>query len=165
MKYIKAYGLEENEFYYFEVDAYMTAYRQVSITDDQYIVSIAPDFQLSDQEVEMFDGDEAISIELFNEVWEKAVAPYKATWVQVKQNYLPTDSVTGTIMMFYPQGVIIRLSHDVYAVADDIEFRRHTRPEHMYPGYRVHGTVKHYDDNNFWLVLENCKVTGEKMSV
>lgn len=162
IKYIKAYGIEENEFYYFEVDTDMIAYRQVTVTGEKYFVSIAPDFHLTDQEVELFDGDEEISREAFHAVWDKAVAPYKDTWSQVMQSYALQDSVKGTIMMFYPQGVIIKLSEDAYAVADDTELRRHIRPEYMYPGYIVEGIIKQYDENNFWLVLENCNVLGEK---
>lgn len=162
MRYLKARGVEDNEFYYFEVDAQMTAYRQVSMREGEYKVSIAPDFHLTDQEVEVFEGDEEISLEAFNEVWEKAVEPYKASWEQAKQNYLLGDLVTGTIEMFYPHGVIIRLTEEVYAVTDDPQLRQQTRPEFMYPGNQVQGTVTHYDDTHFWLVLESCKVIEGK---
>jgi len=61
LKYIKAQGIEEQENYYFEVDAEMIAYRQVTVMNDCYRVSIAPDFLLAEKEIELFEGDEEIS--------------------------------------------------------------------------------------------------------
>lgn len=161
MKYIKAQGIEEQENYYFEVDAEMIAYRQVTVMNDCYRVSIAPDFLLAEKEIELFEGDEEISQEQFNEIWYEAVAPYRVDWEQVKQNYARGTVVRGSIMMFYPQGVIIQLSDTAYAIADTAELRTHTKPELMYPGYQVQGTVTGYDDNNFWLILDHCTVSDE----
>lgn len=161
MKYIKAQGIEELEYYYFEVDAEMIAYRQVTVMNDCYRVSIAPDFVLAEKEIELFEGDEEISQEQFNEIWNKAVAPYRGDWEQVKQDYARGIAVSGSIMMFYPQGAIIQLSGTAYAIADTAELRTHTKPELMYPGYQVQGTVTGYDDNNFWLILDHCTVSDE----
>lgn len=161
MKYIKAQCIEEQEYYYFEIDTEMIAYRQVTVMNDRYKVSIAPDFFLAEKEIEPFEGDEEISQEQFNEIWDKAVAPYKVDWDQVKQDYVHGTVVTGSIMMFYPQGVIIQLSDTAYAIADTAELRTHTKPELMYPGYQVQGTVTGYDDNNFWLILDHCTVSDE----
>lgn len=163
MKYIKAQGIEELEYYYFEVDTEMIAYRQVTVMNDCYRVSIAPDFFLAEKEIELFEGDEEISQEQFNEIWDKAVSPYRVDWDQVKQDYVYGTVVTGSIMMFYPQGVIIQLSETAYAIADTTELRTHTKPELMYPGNQVRGTVTGYDDNNFWLILAHCAVSDKGM--
>lgn len=162
MKYIKASGLEENEVYYFEIDAHMVAYRQVSVVDGQCLVSVAPDFHLIETEVELFEGDEEIAPEAFNEIWRKAVMPYKEAWNKAKLLYPPGKNVVGTILMFYPQGVIIQLDQEAFAVADDPGLRSKTPPMWMYPGYRVEGRIERADENNLMLVLENCRVTGEK---
>lgn len=161
MKYIRAQGIEEQEYYYFEVDDEMIAYRQVTLMNDCYKLSIAPEFYLAEGEIECFEGDEDISQEQFNEIWDKAVASYRVGWEQVKLDYAPGTLVNGIIKMFYPQGVIIQLSDRAYAVADSEELRTHTRPELMYPGYLVQGVIAGYDDNNLWLVLEHCTVSDE----
>ncbi|MFD0717209.1 hypothetical protein [Paenibacillus sp. GCM10027626] len=154
MKYFKAHGVEDGEWYYFEIDDDNVAYRQVTIIDDHCSVSIAPDFQLSETEVEIFEGDEEISAEAFGEVWTRAIEPYKPAWERAKQCYSLHHSVAGAIAMFYPQGVIVKIEEDVYAIADFNEVRKSAKLEHLYPGYRITGTVKGYDENNFWLVLE-----------
>ncbi|GAA0392876.1 hypothetical protein [Paenibacillus motobuensis] len=163
MKYVKAQGIEEQEYYYFEVDAEMIAYRQVTVMNDCYRISIAPDFYLAEKEIELFEGDEEITQEQFNEIWYKAVAPYRVGWEQVKLDYARGTLVNGSIRMFYPQGVIIQLSDTVYAIADTEELRTHTKPKLMYPGYQVQGTVTGYDDNNFWLTLDHCTVSDERV--
>ncbi|WMT38895.1 hypothetical protein RE628_15240 [Paenibacillus sp. D2_2] len=156
MKYIKAQGIEEQEYYYFEVDAEMIAYRQITVMNGRYMISIAPDFFLAEKEIELFEGDEEISHEQFNEIWNKAIAPYRTDWEQVKQDYVRGTVVNGSMMMFYPQGVIIQLSETAYAIADTSMLSAQTKPELMYPGYQVQGTVTGYDNNNFWLILEHC---------
>lgn len=162
MKYIKANGIDDNELYYFEIDERGAAYRQVSFAEGRCRVSIAPDFQLCETEVEIFDGDEEITPEAFEEVWHTAVEPYKNAWEETKRQYRPGTTVTGTIQMFYPQGVIIRLDGESYAVANDPVLRMHTPPAWMYPGYQVEGTVGGADESNFWIKLESCRVTGKR---
>jgi len=158
LRYIKARGIEEQEILYFEVDVNRTAYRQVYVTENRSFVSIAPDFYLSDQEVEMYDGDVEITEEAFEKIWKEATGLYRAAWEHVKGTYSLQDSVVGTIRMFYPQGVLIQLSEEGYAVADYDKLRQNTNPAHMYPGYQVQGTIKQYDELNFWLLLEDCVV-------
>lgn len=161
MKYIKAKGIEENEVYYFEVDERMVAYRQVTLEEGECKVSIARDFHLIETEVELFEGDEEIPKEEFLQVWEKAVEPYAPSWKRTKQQMNISDTVIGRIEMFYPQGAIIRLGRDAYAITDYSEIKRHTDPAHMYPGYKVEGKITGYDERNYWLILDHCKVIGE----
>ncbi|MGM0714388.1 hypothetical protein [Brevibacillus parabrevis] len=162
MLYLLARGVEENELYYFELDENGIAYRQVTVTDGRSLVSAAPDFMLSEKVVERYEGDEDISREAFQAIWQKATAPRKAAFEQAKQRFLPGDPVTGTIAMFYPQGVIIKLSDEVYAVADDAPLRAKSKREEMSPGYIVQGTIQGYEEDNFWLVLADCTIIGKK---
>lgn len=165
MIYIKAKGLEDNELYYFEVDHNRTAHRQITALDEtRYTVSAFPDFQLCETEVEMFEGDTEITKEEFNRVWLSAMQPYMERWDSIKPKYAPGVRITGEIAMFYPQGVIIRIEKDVYAIAAFEEIASVSKPEFRYPGYRVDGSVEGYDEVNCWLRLKGCSMSGEKIS-
>ncbi|MCS7462174.1 hypothetical protein N0M98_18710 [Paenibacillus doosanensis] len=165
MKYIQAVGVEEGERYYFETDGQGTAYRQITVFDgNRYRVSAAPDFFLTDQEVEMMEGDCEIPKEQFERLWLQATEPYRADWQRVKRQYSPGDFVSGVIAMFYPHGTIIRLSGEqAYAVTGDAGLRERTPPQYLYPGYRIEGVVAGYDEEHLWLVLEGCVITGENV--
>ncbi|MBE9914894.1 hypothetical protein G8C92_12695 [Paenibacillus donghaensis] len=164
MKYIQARGIEEDERYYFEIDEKGTAYRQIVVTGENSCqISTAPDFMLSDQEVTMYDGDVEIDAEAFERIWRQATEPNRAPWKITKQQYAPGNRVSGAIAMFYPQGIIIRINEQTYAVTDDEELRKRTPWNFLYPDYRIEGTVTGYDENNFWLVLEDCVISGEKI--
>ena len=164
MIYIKAKGLEDNELYYFEVDHNRAAHRQITVVDEtRYTVSAFPDFRLCDTEVEMFEGDREIAEEEFNRVWSSAMEPYRERWFSIKHKYAPGVRVTGEIAMFYPQGVIIRIEKDVFAIAALEEIASVSKPEFRYPGYRVDGLVAGYDETNCWLRLEGCCMSGEKL--
>lgn len=160
MRYILAQGVEEGECYYFEVDQDGTAYRQVTVLGDQVLVSIAPHFHVAESAVEWYEGDQEISAESFNEVWTRAVEPYKDAWQRSKAHYAIGVQVQGIIRMFYPQGVIIQLDEECYAVANDASLRKQTNPAHMYPGFVIEGTIGGCDEANFWLVLDRCTVVG-----
>ncbi|MEK4358568.1 hypothetical protein NYE48_16075 [Paenibacillus sp. FSL M7-1455] len=163
MKYIQACGLEEHEVYFFEVDGQMAAYRQVSVVNGHCRVSVAPDFHLIETEVELFEGDEEITREAFEGIWQQAVLPYREAWEKAKSLCPPGKNVAGTIRMFYPQGVIIQLDEGAYAVADDPGLRERTPPAWMYPGYRIQGKVERADEALLMLVLKDCRVTGKKV--
>lgn len=162
MIYIDAAGVEEDERYYFEIDEKGTAYRQISKHgDSHYEVSTAPDFVLCDQEVIVEAGDRILAKEQFEIKWQQAIEPNLAVWKRTKKQHSPGSKVSGEIAMFYPQGAIIRLSDNAYAVTDYNKLREQTLAQYLYPGYCIEGVVSHYDDINLWLVIEDCKITGE----
>jgi len=162
MIYIEAAGVEEDEMYYFEIDENGTAYRQISKHGDFHSeVSTAPDFVLCDQEVVIEAGDRIITKEQFEIEWQQAIEPNLAAWKITKKQYPPGSPVSGEIAMFYPQGAIIRLSDDAYAVTDYNKLRELTPAQYLYPSYCIEGFVVDYDEINLWLVIENCKITGE----
>ncbi|SMF84181.1 hypothetical protein SAMN05661091_2540 [Paenibacillus uliginis N3/975] len=164
MKYIKANWVEEGESYFFEIDDHGIAYRQMIMKDCGTLqVSIAPDFILSDQQVTVMEGDQEMTPKEFETLWQRAIEPYRAEWIRTKPQYSLGDRVRGTLAMFYPQGVIIRLNNQAYAVTDDRELREQTPWHYLYPGYCIEGIVAGFDETNFWLVLESCVLTGEKV--
>ncbi|MDR0267187.1 hypothetical protein [Paenibacillus sp.] len=50
----------------------------------------------------------------------------QATWTITKQQYAPGSRIRGAIAMFYPQGIIIRINDQTYAVTDDEKLRERT---------------------------------------
>ncbi|OBY79461.1 hypothetical protein BBG47_11340 [Paenibacillus sp. KS1] len=162
MIYIEAAGVEEDEMYYFEIDENGTAYRQISKHGNLHSeVSTAPDFVLCDQEVVIEAGDRIITKEQFEIEWQQAIEPNLAAWKITKKQYPPGSPVSGEIAMFYPQGAIIRFSDNAYAVTDYNKLREQTPAQYLYPSYCIEGFVVDYDEINLWLVIENCKITGE----
>jgi len=162
MIYIEAAGVEEDEMYYFEIDENGTAYRQISKHGDLHSeVSTAPDFVLCDQEVVIEAGDRIITKEQFEIEWQQAIEPNLAAWKITKKQYPLGSPVSGEIAMFYPQGAIIRMSDDAYAVTDYNKLRELTPAQYLYPGYCIEAVVSHYDEINLWLVIEDCKIMGE----
>jgi hypothetical protein len=159
MIYIEAAGVEEDDMYYFEIDENGTAYRQISKQGDLHSeVSTVPDFVLCDQEVFIEAGDRIITKEQFEFEWQQAIEPNLAVWMKTKKQYPPGSPVSGEIAMFYPQGAIIRLSNNAYAVTDYNKLRDRTPAQYLYPGYCVEGVVADYDEDNLWLVIEDCKI-------
>ncbi|WP_268625422.1 hypothetical protein [Paenibacillus alvei] len=164
MIYIEAAGVEEDEMYYFEIDENGTAYRQISKHGDLHsVVSTAPDFVLCDQEVIIEASDRILTKEQFEIEWQQAIEPSLAAWKKTKKQYPPGRSVRGEIAMFYPQGAIIRVSDNAYAITDYNKLRERTPSQYLYPGYCVDGIVADYDENNLWLVMEDCRMTEEAL--
>ncbi|MDT8977658.1 hypothetical protein RQP50_15580 [Paenibacillus sp. chi10] len=162
MIYIEAAGVEKDEMYYFEINENGTAYRQISKHGNLHSeVSTAPDFVLCDQEVVIEAGDRIITKEQFEIEWQQAIEPNLAAWKITKKQYPLGRPVRGEIAMFYPQGAIIRMSDDAYAVTDYNKLRELTPAQYLYPSYCIEGFVVDYDEINLWLVIENCKITGE----
>ncbi|GGG14127.1 hypothetical protein GCM10010912_68200 [Paenibacillus albidus] len=149
MRYIKS--LFEGTAYYFEIDEHQTAYRQVVVDEEQkYRISGSPDFFLTDQSVE-FTDDEEISKEEFEQVFRAGMKPYGKQWQQIKQDYPPGQPASGTIMMFYPHGILVKVRDNVFAVTADGPVRSKVAPRLLSPGYLIEGTVQGYDEENGWL--------------
>ncbi|MFD1991097.1 hypothetical protein ACFSGI_14065 [Paenibacillus nicotianae] len=155
MEYIKSFF--EDEIYYFEIDDQQIAYRQMVITDNQSKVSIAPDFMLAETEVE-YEPHEKISVVEFEIAWESAISTYRKQWDYYKQQYLPGDSVTGVLRMFYPQGCIIQLDEHTYAIADRAMLPEQIDGLPLGIGIAVAGRVSGYDEQNLWVQLDQCTI-------
>lgn len=155
MQYIKS--LFEDEIYYFEVDDQQVAYRQVVVSEGQSKVSIAPDFMLAETEIN-FEPDEKMGLIEFEMTWESAISPYRKQWDYYKQQYLPGDSVSGTLRMFYPQGCIIQLNKHVYAIADTTTLPEQIGGQPIGVGLTVTGIVSGYDEQKLWVQLDQCTI-------
>lgn len=155
MEYIKSFF--EDEIYYFEVDDQQIAYRQIVVTDTDSKVSIAPDFMLAETEVE-YEPDEKIGVIEFEIAWESAISKYRKQWDYYKQQYLPGDSVTGVLRMFYPQGCIIQLDKHTYAIADRTMLPEQIDGLPLGIGIVIAGRVSGYDEQNLWVQLDQCTV-------
>lgn len=155
MEYIKSFF--EDEIYYFEIDDQQIAYRQIVMNDHYSKVSIAPDFMLAETEVE-YEPHEKIGVVEFEIAWESAISTYRKQWDYYKQQYLPGDSVTGILQMFYPQGCIIQLDEHTYAIADRAMLPEQIDGLLLGIGIVVAGRVSGYDEQNLWVQLDQCTI-------
>ena len=79
----------------------------------------------------------------FEDIWEKAVLPYREIWNEEKQKYLKGEKITGIIKYFYPHGAILALD-SMLGCADIDDCNR--KP--LYPGYKISGIVSGFDEEN-----------------
>lgn len=139
--------------YWIEVNDEGTALRQVTI-DENNITSISClEPCLADQYVDTENDCEIISKDEFEKVWENAVLPYRKIWNTEKLKYKKGQNISGIIKYFYPQGAVLDLNNGYGCM--NIE---NCREKPLYPGYSVSGTISGYDEENMWILIENCKL-------
>jgi hypothetical protein len=144
------------------------AIRQLIVNGEQRIASNIKnppwDLVLPEGEVEYDDIEEvtAISKAEFDDVWEAHLQANQPRWTAVKQSYPIGLRVTGAILMFLSQGVIVDLGENALGVADYIACAASTQPEFMYPKHKVTATVEGYDETNQWVMLGNPQVHPEQ---
>jgi hypothetical protein len=105
-----------------------------------------------------FDDVAPISKHEFEEVWNTHLANHQAEWESNKVLYPVGKKVTGFILIFFPQGVIVDLGDNALGVADYAACKASIKPEFMYPRHKITATVKGYDEVNQWVVLESPQV-------
>ena len=163
--YLKIDDPDNGFTYYFEVDGDRVAYRQIELSENNGCrLSIAPDFHLSEALID-YEEQDLIAKEEFERAWTAAVLPYQSAWEQTKREYRIGDAFTGGIAMFYPQGVIIQIGPGRYGAARREELSPAPPPEYLYPGHRADGIVLGYDEDNFWLVLGDVRVSEENIAI
>ena len=139
--------------YWIEVNDEGTALRQVTI-DENNITSISClEPCLADQYVDTENDCEIISKDEFEEVWENAVLPYRKIWSTEKLKYKKGQNISGIIKYFYPQGAVLDLNKGYGGMTIE-----NCREKPLYPGCSVSGTISGYDEENMWILIENCEL-------
>jgi hypothetical protein len=145
------------------------AIRQLTINGDQYLASNINDpksgMNLADGQIDYdsLDQDQVIEIthEAFEAVWQTVLTRHEVIWRQSQTKYQISMSVEGTLLVFYPQGVIVKLDDTTLGVANHALCHRSSQREHMYPGHKVTAIVGGYDEQNHWIVLDSPQVHEE----
>lgn len=170
MRYFKYFDdyIIENGFRYIEIDENGIAFREVTFNGNIFVASnILYPFKgmfISDQpyeNVEEIEDLENISKDEFEEIWSKSLLQDKAKWESAKMNYPINSEISGSIVCFYPQGVILHLGSGVLGVANYQDCKSSTKPENLYPKHKVIGKVSDYDEQNQWIIVSEPQVYDE----
>jgi hypothetical protein len=100
----------------------------------------------------------------FDRIWQAHLASREVEWREAKKVCHIGKAVTGYIVVFYPQGVIIDLGNGKLGVSDYQTTEESGKPEFMYPGHKITGIVSGYDEQNQWIILDSPKVHEELRS-
>ncbi len=166
MKYYKYWDEEspiDGGFTYLETDGGY-AIRQITVHADRFFASNVryPHWGLCLAEghvnYDSIDKVTLISKNEFDEIWQKHLLQHRSQWNKAKQVCRIGSKVEGSIVIFFPQGVIIDLGDDVLGVADYKECKASTKPEFMYPKHKVTAIVEGYDKVNQWVILASPQV-------
>lgn len=142
------------------------AIKQNAVTQKKYIASNRKDeehhYYLAEGLIDVNDivdeGGNEISEKQFYKIWNKHCEVLIHEWNKTKEKYSIGIEVEGESEVFYPQGVIVRISENVIGIADYIKCKENSQPENLYPHHKITGKVNGYDEINMWLILENPKV-------
>ncbi|HEX8834573.1 MAG TPA: hypothetical protein VF719_10255 [Abditibacteriaceae bacterium] len=151
---------------YIEADDGWTL-RQLTVGDGQTIASNVNHpqwgFTLPEKHVNYDDFEEVIPItqQEFDTVWNQHLSQHHQQWETAKALYPLGRRVTGAILVFYPQGVIIDLESNALGVADYARCHASAQPEWMYPKHQVKAVVAGYDEENQWIKLAEPQVLAQ----
>ncbi len=139
--------------YWIEVDDEGGALRQI-IKDEENRISVSClEPCLADQYVDTENDCVKIKKIEFEDIWEKAVLPYREIWNEEKQKYLKGEKITGIIKYFYPHGAILAL--DSMLGCADID---DCNGKPLYPGYKISGIVSGFNEENMWILISDCEL-------
>jgi hypothetical protein len=135
--------------------------RQATLNGSQHLASNINDprfgMRLAEGQISYDDLDANDITEIpkdeFEAVWDMILASHAATWRRSKARYALGSPVQGTLLIFYPQGVMVKLDHETIGIADHAACDASTTPEHMYPGHTVTAIVAGYDEQQHWITL------------
>ncbi len=144
--------------------------RQVTLNGEQYLASNINDptwgLSLADGQIDYDNLDDQvteITSDEFEDIWRSILARHETTWRHSQTRYPIGSSVQGVLVIFYPQGVIIKLDPETLGVADHEQCRASTAWGNMYPKHKVTATVKGYNEEQHWIVLDNPHVYSEQI--
>ena len=148
------------------------AMRQLTLNGDKYLASNINDLNsglnLADAQIDYDDLEQdqvtEISQEAFEAVWHAILARHEVVWRQSQTKYPVGMSVEGGLLVFYPQGVIVKLDDMTLGVANHALCHQSSKREHMYPGHKVTAIVGGYDELNHWIVLNTPQVHEEQLA-
>ena len=156
---------------YIETDNGWTI-RQVTFNGSQYEASNIYDplsgigmgeGQIAYDELDSDDVTEITSDE-FEAVWQTILARHAEIWRHSKARYTPGSTIHGSLLIFYPQGVLVKLDNETVGVAEYAACRASTKQENMSTRHKVTATVKGYDEQHHWIVLDNPHVHDEQVA-
>lgn len=145
---------------YIELDDENYAVRQVEIERDGTRKASCFADCLAEKQIDKTDDYlMEISKAQFEAVWAECTAERRCGWDSVKAAYPVGNRVSGTIVCFYPQGVLVRLKNSMGCVMNTGCGEKGGQNA-MYAGNSIQGTVTGYDEKNMWILLDVCIAEG-----
>lgn len=149
---------EKHETAYFELSQDRVCLRALYVVENQIFntnINIeTPNYFLPEGKWETTQGLFEITPNEFLAVWDQSILPYLKGWTKLKITTPIGSSVEGTIVCFYPQGVILMLGFQFYGLANYKQCEKVIGGKKMHPGNKLVLTVQKFDDSNMWAVLE-----------
>ena len=143
---------------YVEVDNKYVV-RQIYKSPDRFVSSnrkdIKYDYFLAEGEFYIDDMDvDVVKIEKieFENIWEEMSGNYREEWLKLKETHKISERVTGVIDVFYPQGPIVRIDENTFAIIYDEDGGNCNLAYNW--SEEITGIIAGYDDINMWLILK-----------
>ena len=156
-KYSEIY-LAKFEIAFYELDIDMICIRAVYIVDNEIFNTSLhvdkPNFTLPEGRFEHTDALVQIDELEFQEIWKESTLPYAPDWSLLKTNLNEGGTVEGSIVCFYPQGVILTSGLRFFCIADYDLCKNRLGEDKMYPGNKLSLIVQGFDDVNMWIKVE-----------
>jgi len=156
--------------WYFEIDDYGVAYRQMVYHDDGIsITSNRKDehyhFMLAEHPLDAQEAYyEEISQAEFEELWHEQLQLSLENWHRTQSRFPVGTRVAGYIEAFFPQGTLVNLQeHQAVGITDTSALKSETPAEWMYPRFHVIAEVSGYDEVNQWVILTCAKVMANQV--
>lgn len=127
------------------------ALRQVTTIEGETLVSCR-DNVLAEGTVDALENCELITKIYFEEVWTHSTEALRQMWNKEKEKYTVGQSVLGAIKYFYPQGAII----DIGSMQGCCDIGSDKSIQFF--GQKISGTIYGFDNQNMWILLNNCKL-------
>lgn len=113
---------------------------------------------------EDFEGVISITQQEFDAVWNQHLLQNHHYWEKVKALYPTGMQITGAILIFYPQGVIVDLGSGALGIAGYAQCQASAQPEWMYPKHQIKAVVAGYDEKNQWIKLMEPQVLAKTIN-
>ena len=157
--YYKYFDEELNRQCYFELDRELYCLRAVF---EQHGLRFSTNFIYKDFQYQLPEGRyeeyleemTKISYQQFHDEWHQSLSPYYDDWVSLKSQLEVGNQIKGTIICFYPQGVIIGFQNKFHGISSYDRCKEKVGEDHMYPNESLDFKITGFDDENMWIDME-----------
>lgn len=144
----------EGDYFWIEVTKEGFVQRQIiRQADNKILVSCRQDC-LAEGEIENdYIKNFEIDMQEFEEKWAQYTKEYRFLWEETKKTYKIGKKAEGTILYFYPQGIIFSIGK-IQGIANYNEYSKKSNSFSLYPNHKITGVIVGYDEKNMWLVIK-----------
>jgi ribosomal protein S1 len=157
-KYYK-YNDEENVICFLELDEELYCERAIYDIDGNFV---STNLTIEDEKYFLPEGSFIDCLESltqttqkeFLDIWNKVTFPHLKNWDKLKIELEIGQIINANILCFYPQGIILNIGQEFYAIADYGECKNKFGADKMHPNEKLEFTIGEFDNNNLWVKLK-----------